>query len=265
MARVLHPDVLEGTYRTITKQIAARNIPTVPLYIGQTVFRSVKAVHLPKPAAGGHPSKNNAIQVLIPRDGTEGYNRFSGPSYNTLIPSAAGLYCVLQQQALVNEVMYYARKGGLEKASTPGMTFADAALRDKCVVKLMLIRRMQVGDLSPHNPGMSAFVEAVEHAGGFLDQLKKAYGAAARFWDCLTDSDDCSVARGVGLAVAHSRYMDGLSVRTVRMSDRSAEEQGDNLVFFGSPTAPIGGLKVTEMYYFQTRGKVEVFQMDPRN
>jgi len=262
MPKVLHNDVLAATYRTISKQIEARNFPTLPLPTGGTIFRAIRQIYLPKPAAGCLVSKAKAEAVLIPRDGTEGYNRFSGPSYNDRIPAASGLYCVLQQQALVNETMYYAQKGGLEKPPAPGMTIADAALQNKCVVKLMLTMRLQVGELSPHNVGLPSFIEEVEKAGGYLDLLRKTYGTKAEFWECLTDSDDCSVARGVGLAVAHSRYMDGLSVQTVRSSERSAEERGDNLVLFGSSVNPVKGVKVVEAYYFQTRGKVEAFQIN---
>lgn len=259
MPRVLHEDVLAATYTAIRKQIAARNFPTLPLARDHTVFRAVDQFRLPKPAAGGHLTKTKAEGVLIPRDGTEKYNRFSGPSYSDRIPTTSGLYCVLQPQALMNEVMFYAKKAGLEKATVPGMSFSDAVLRSKCVVKIMLTMRLNVGELSEHNVGLRSFVSAVENSAGYLDLLKNTYGPKAGYWECLTDSDDCSVARGTGLAVAHSKYMDGLSVQTVRSSDRSPEEKGDNLVLFGSSTRPVHGLRVVSASYFQTRGKVETF------
>jgi len=65
-------------------------------------------------------------------------------------------------------------------------------------------------------------------------------------WEELSDGQDCSVARGIGLAVANNSYLSALQVAIVRPSERFNEETGDNLVFFGSNGAsryPDCGLK----------------------
>jgi hypothetical protein len=78
-------------------------------------------------------------------------------------------------------------------------------------------------------------------------------------WDEMNDPKDCSVARGIGLAVAEAGSLRGLSVQTVRESERSAEERGDNVVLFGSPGHSIAGVYIEEAYYYGKRYDPEIF------
>jgi hypothetical protein len=228
--------VLAAAYATAAKKIRPREIPTLVIQAGQTVFRSIDPnspyTMLPKPKPGTHVSKFQANLLLVPGDGAVDLkNRFSGPSHNPGIPSAGGLYCVLQQQALVNESTHYSGKA------------AFWALSGRCVLRIRLMGSMLVADLSPHNP----------RARRFLREM----GRDA--WDQMIDPDDCSVARGIGLAVAHSGFLRGLSVQTVRMSERSADERGDNLVLFAAPGQAVSDLYIEEASYFGKTSKPEVF------
>jgi hypothetical protein len=212
------------------------DVPTLLLSPGQTLFRSFNpnSAHssLPKPQAGTHVSKLQANKLLIPGDGVrELNNRFSGPSYNAAVPASAGLYCVLQQQALVNEAMHY--------TGNPGVW----ALTGKCVLKMRIMGTILIADLSPHNP----------RARRFLREL------GTGTWDQMIDPKDCSVARGIGLAIAESGTLRGLSVQTVRESERSSEERGDNLVLFTAPGRAISGVYIEEAYYFGRTYAPEVF------
>jgi len=260
MPTVARPDVLKATYDAVSVLIRTREIPTRLLYAEQTIFRSFPARFLPKPAPGGHASKAKAASALAPFDGaTERHNRFSGPSYNVSIPAAGGLYCVLQQQALVNEVIFYGRKAGLPKTMAVGQTIAGAALADKVVVKIVLMGQMLVADLSSHNPGAVHFFRKIEQSPGYLDLLARTqYSSKVSLWDRMVDGDDCSVARGVGLAVANS-HLQGLSVQTVRKSGRAADERGDNLVLFGQEGHAVPGLYVDEASYFDSAAGIETF------
>jgi hypothetical protein len=232
MANVKRPEVLARTYAAALKRVQAREIPTVLLAAGHAIFRSVPAAYIPAPKIGGHVSKQQANEAMKPRDGaTERGNRFSGPSGRLDIPASGGLYCVLQQQALVNEAMHYTGKGG------------ESALADKCVLKLRLMGSMMVADLSPHNPGAASFLRSL----------------GEQSWNQMTDGDDCSVARGIGLAVANSGYLRGLAVETVRTSERSAQERGDNLVLFGKEGQLIPGLFAEEAFFFGSSNKAQAF------
>jgi hypothetical protein len=187
---------------------------------------------LPKPKPGTHVSKAKANMLFIPRDGAKEKNyRFSGPSYNSGISPAGGLYCVLQQQALVNESMHYSGKVGAW------------ALSGRCVLRIRLMGSVLVADLSPHNPRGLRFLREM----------------GAGTWDQMINPDDCSVARGIGLAVAHSGFLRGLSVQTVRSSERSAGERGDNLVLFASPGGAVPGLYIEEVSYFGKTSTPDVF------
>lgn len=230
MPTVKNKSALEAAYRAASQKIAQRLIPTLLLQNGQALFRSVNASLLPKPASG-HVSKNQANPLLVPYDiGREGQNRFSGPSDVPAVPSAGGLYCVLQQQALVNESMHYSRRPG------------DSALDGRCVLRIRIMGAIHVADLSPHNPGSRRF----------LDSL------GPKIWDQINDTNDCSVARGIGLAIAASGYLRGLSVQTVRASERSSEERGDNLVLF-STAGPVPNIYADEAYYYTGTGGPQAY------
>lgn len=234
MPTVNRPATLAAVFAAATRKID--DIPTVLLPADTTLFRSFNPnsphTRLPKPAGGNHVSKLQANKLLFPGDGVlELKNRFSGPSYNTGIPAAAGLYCVLQQQAMVNEAMHYVRKVGVW------------ALTGRCVIKIRLMGSTLVADLSPHNP----------RSRRFLRELGK------NIWEQMVDPKDCSVARGIGLAIAQNRALRGLSVQTVRESERSPEERGDNLVFFAPPGQAIPSVYIEEAYYFGKRYDPEIF------
>ncbi len=236
MPTVKRPAILAAVYEAAKKKIDVRDIPTLVVQAGQTLFRSINPnspySSLPKPAPGTHVSKLQANKLLIPGDGTlELNNRFTGPSYSPAVPSASGLYCVLQQQALVNESMHYSGKVGAW------------ALSGRCVLRIQVMGSLLVADLSPHNPrGLR-----------FLREL------GAGTWDQMIDPDDCSVARGIGLAIAQSGFLRGMSVQTVRESERSPEERGDNLVLFAPPNQAVPGLYIDEVSYYGKTSQPEVF------
>lgn len=239
MPTVQRPAILAAIYSAAKRKIDAREIPTLFIEAGQTLYRSINPnsphTSLPMPKAGGHVSKTQANKLLIPGDGLrELNNRFSGPSYNAGIAPTAGLYCVLQQQALINESMHYSGKVGAW------------ALSGRCVLKIRLMGSILVADLSPHTP----------QARRFLREL------GANIWDQMVDPKDCSVARGIGLAVAQTGFLRGLSVQTVRASERSVDERGDNLVLFTVPGQPIPGLYIEQASYFGKTYAPDVFPVE---
>src|SRR5690348_16448996 len=128
--------------------------------------------------------------ALEPRDGGVGseekdQNRFTGLSYTSGISSVAGLYCVLQQQALVNEAMYYGwKEDAVRDAVRAGTPLSSAALADRCIVKIVLMGRFLMADLSPHNPGSEKFLQKVSDQPGFMELLAKTqYASKVSFWE----------------------------------------------------------------------------------
>jgi hypothetical protein len=230
---------LAETYAKAVALIAAGKIPTVFIQPGQVLYRSINPAkvhsYLPKPAPGGHVSRSKANLLLLPGDetGKEFKNRFTGHSGIASIPSASGLYFVQQQQALVNEETHYNRK------------VAKWALAGRCVIYLRVLRPILVADISPHNPG----------AKRFFRELGKDT------WEHVNDLHDCSTARAIGLAIAHSGHLQGLSVQTVRASDRSHEERGDNLVLFAKPGQSIPGLEIFRADYYGKVAEPEKFEV----
>jgi hypothetical protein len=238
MPSVLSKDLLAKAYQAARKKIEKNQMPTQLLQPDWSIYRSFNPTsphtYLPKPPSGQNVRKQDANRLLIPPDGVrELNNRFSGPSYHPAIPGAAGFYSVLQQQALVNENMHYFGKPG------------DQALTGKCVIRLRLMGSKLVADLSPHNGGARKFLQDL----------------AIGTWDKMSDKDDCSVARGIGLAIAHSGNLAGLIAQTVRESERSTLERGDNLILFATPGNAIANVYIDEAYYFTSSG-VEIFPVE---
>lgn len=233
---VKNRDALAKVYAAAKRKIDANDIPTLLLEDGRVLFRSINPMSrfsfLPRPGAGMHVSKRLANPLLAPADGPiDLSNRFSGPSYWPAIPCAAGLYCVLQQQALVNESTHYSGKAPVW------------ALAGRCVLRMRIMGSILVADLSPHNP----------RARRFLREL------GAGIWEQMTDPKDCSIARGIGLAIANSRWLHGVAVETVRESERSGEERGDNLVLFATPGSAVSNLYIDEARFYGRRSDPEIF------
>lgn len=266
MPTVARKDVLAAAYEATLGAVKNGGVPTTPLTAGHTLFRAVAEKYIPKPAPGGSVSKRVAESALQPRDGASGSerndkNRFTGLSYNPGIPGVGGLYCVLQQQALVNEAMHYARmEAEVMKAVREGAQLRDAALANRCVVKMVLMGRLLLADLSPHNPGTDKFFQRISDQPGLTQLLANTqYASKVSFWDRLVDSDDCSVARGVGLALSSLGYVNGIVAQTVRRSGRSIDEKGDNVVLFGRAGSSVPGVYIDQIFYFDAIGKLERF------
>ncbi len=238
MPEVKNPAALKSTYEATLARIQRGDLPTSFLYAGQTLFRSInpksKYTPLPQPAPGGTISLASTTALLKPADaGRDGYNqnRFTGPPPNgSGITQVGGLYCVLQQQALVNEGAHYSGKAHVW------------ALSHRCVLRLRVNGTVTVADLSPHNPGSTRFLRSL----------------GKNIWEKMNDPDDCSVARGIGLALATLGFLRGILVQTVRVSNRSEEELGDNVVFFSTGN-PVPGLTVDQVYFFGKTSTPDVF------
>jgi len=268
MPTVARKDVLEAVYQATLEAIGEGGVPTVPLIAGDILFRAVPEIYLPRPVSGGSVSRGKAATALEPRDGGVGSedkdkNRFTGLSYTPSIPAVAGLYCVLQQQALVNEAMHYGwKEDRIRNAIKAGTPLASAALANRCVIKIVLMSRFLMADLSPHNPGTEDFFRRLSSRPGVMGLLAKTqYASKVSFWERLVDGDDCSVARGVGLALSSVRYLNGIVVQTVRRSGRSLDEKGDNVVIFGKTGRPISGLRVDQVFYFEPTGRLQRFPL----
>jgi len=229
MPDVQRPATLAKVYEAARKKIEAGDVPTLMVTAPQALYRWIDPSKLPRPKTGTPVLKVQANRLLVPSGNPQ--NRFSGPSGdppNPGIPAASGLYCVLQQQALVNEASHYTRKAQVW------------ALAGQCVLRIRIRGMIMVADLSPHNPGAMRFLREL----------------GPKTWDEMTDTKDCSVARGIGLAIAQSSYLHGLSVETVRESARSAEERGDNMVLYGSA---MHNLDVDQAWYFGKTSQPEVY------
>ena len=70
----------------------------------------------------------------------------------------------------------------------------------------------------------------------------------------LSAEEETSDAASIAAAALHA-----LQATTVRPSERSVEEAGDNPVFFGADGQPVSGLWVGEAYVFPVNGLPVVY------
>lgn len=255
MASVKDDDALIKAYLAMKKRLDAVDLPTLPINIGHTLFRYFNPVSshslLDKPAKGQCVPKAKVNALLAPGDGIKELgNRYSGPPEKTALyqtwaakPGSAavaagivpmgGFYCALQQQAIVLEAAHHGGK------------VAPWALTGKCVLRMRVTQQFSVAELSPHNPTSRRLLR--ELGRGVEDEMK--------------DPKDCSVARGIGLAIAGCSYLSGVSAQTVRESERSVEEKGDNLVLFAPQDVKIGFLEVDKVLFFGKTREPEIFDV----
>ena len=195
------------------------------------------------------------------RDQYKDQNRFTGKSFYPEITSSGGLYCSTQQSALVNELLHYGRPE-IPGGAVTGAQRIDRSLASKCIVKIRLMGCMLAADLSPHNPGAQKFVEDLGKAPSVQAAFHSTGGLATVIWQELFDKEDCSVARGIGLAVANSGPFRALQALSVRPSGRPGGETGDNIVFFGHDRVPPEGLYIEEAYLFPLNSKPQKFSVE---
>lgn len=274
MPTVKRPGVLKEVYHATLRLIQAWRMPTQLISPDETQYRAIDIKYLTPITRDIFP-RQQANLCLIPRDQDEDKNRFSGQSLNAGIANSGGLYCSLQQQALVNEILHYARsetrEDSVTKLPTPvwmprdpttGFPRHEIALNRKFIIKIRMMGTALVADLSPHNPGARQFITELENSPNVQAALNTSHSLPSPLWDQLFDSLDCSVARGIGLAVANSPALRGLKVLTVRPSERSDEETGDNLVWFGQNGHHIPCLWVEEAYVFSIAGQRTVYRVE---
>lgn len=271
MPIVRRPPVLQSVYRVTLDMIRRWEMPTELIEANRCVFRAKDKKDLRFFVSGNTRTVNRATaneSALVVRDQNLDQARFTGQSLSR-VPSIGGLYCSLQPPALVNEVLHYARDSRTPRSEVTGFPELSETMQTKYVAKISLMSPVLAADLSPHNPSARRFVEAIGDSGEFQSALRSPVARESALsekpiWDQLTDSMDCSVARGIGLAVAHSGFLGALIVRSVRPSPGLPTlegETGDNLIFLRN-NGPVAGLSIEEVYTFPPGGRMEIFPVE---
>lgn len=269
MPVVRRPPVLAAAYRATSDMIRRWQMPTELIQPDRTVFRASDRKYLHYFVTHGRRVVNRmaANQCLVIRDQDRDVNRFTGQSVCAGVPSWGGLYCSLQAPALVNELLHYARRdASIPRSGETGFPLPQNTLQIKFIAKIRLMSSVLAADLSSHNPGTRGFIEAIGHSDEFQAALhtpvaRESALSERPIWEQLFDSEDCSVARGIGLAVANSGFLRAMVVRTARPSPREPEETGDNVVFFGHG-GQIPGLWIEEVYAFPPGNRPAIYPVE---
>jgi len=105
------------------------------------------------------------------------------------------------------------------------------------------------------------FINSLGNDEAVRSAIKSSGKAVPSIWDEMNHGDDCSVARGIGLALA-KQGREALCVQTVRTSERSPLERGDNLIFFGQEGKTVRNLSIVKAYLFPDVGPPEVYPVE---
>lgn len=262
MPIVKFPALLASVYEAASRR--ASDSPSNLIFAGNTFFRSFSQDYFVVDTQRPILRYEYAIKALtIPKD--DGTNRFSGASLNTKIPSWGGLYCSLQQQAVVNEAAFYRQAARMEKAAAAGSPAPNplprsVALTGRAVLKVRALGPILAADISPHNPDAHSFIHSIGSDPGVQSALQAAGKGSKGIWEGMNDGEDCSIARGIGLGLA--KFHRALCVQTVRTSERSALERGDNLIFFGLEGEKVDNLSPVEAYLFPIVGEPIVYPVE---
>lgn len=257
MPSAKRPHVVKAVYEAASQLLAKRDAPTELIQANRVLYRAADLKYMTVNANGVFP-RGAANQALVVRDGTWDTNRFSGISKVPGIQAAGGLYCAIQQAALVNELLHYtANQPGVIMNTATGLPFPASTFAQKFVVQIRLMHSLMVCDISPHNAASRSFLNAIGNAPTVQTALRQGGNLPISFWTELVDGHDCSAARGLGLAVAYSGYLHGLQAATVRQSDRALDESGDNVVLFGLDGQPLSGMWIECAYRFPMSGPPE--------
>jgi hypothetical protein len=256
----LHPFVLKAVYERASELIRLpdQTVPTELIASQRTIFRAVKKEHVQN--AKGDFDPKCASESLLFRNEVQEENRFSGPSFNSTIPAFGALYFSTQQQAQVSEIVHYARYEPVPRNPATGYPIVSEALSHKCILRVRISAPILTADISLHNVGTRKFFDEIAKSPDVKYALRLAKQLDRPFLDHVVNSTDCSVARGIGLAVANSGYLKALQATTARTSERSPDELGDNIIFFGHNGEMAQGLRVEEAYFFPIRGEPIVYK-----
>jgi hypothetical protein len=99
-----------------------------------------------------------------------------------------------------------------------------------------------IPDLSLHNPSAQNFFCAL----------------GKNTWHEVRNPDDCSAARGIGLAVANGGFLSGLIAQTVRVSDQPGK-CGDNLLLFAGSGCKVEHTALERAMFFDKADGFETF------
>jgi hypothetical protein len=256
-------------YHEAARLIAQRRQVPTELVVGDPdLYRSFPIRYFTRNKDGIFPRQAASKAALVIRDEGSDTNRFSGQSLNIDVPASGGLYCTFGQPALIAEVLHYSRRsndGTINRTigrDGRGFPLPGEALAEKCIVRLRLMHSVMLLDLAERNEGARNFVNEIAQSRFVQGAIELAHAPSRSLWDWVFDGWDYTVSRGIGLAVANCDYLHGLRVRSARHGNRSAEESGDNCIFFGPDSTQVKCLSIVEAYLIPARGKPELVPVE---
>lgn len=263
MPTVRFPALLRAAYHATVAH--GKNAPTLWLPVDSTVFHYFPQEFFVVDTHRHILRRDHAMKTMTIYNQHNDAYRYTGQPHCHGIESQGGLYCSLQQQAIVNEAAFYVEAERVKEAAAKGLPPPKplprtAVLNSKAAIKIRLLGPMIAAEISPHSPDAEKHLRAIAADKVVATELKAARKSARPVWDLLNDPDDCSFARGLGLGLA--RFYDALCAQTARTSERSPLERGDNLIFFGRQGTIPQNLSPVEAYLFPVVGPLKVYPVE---
>jgi hypothetical protein len=263
MGLVKNPALLAAVYQAALARV--NDAPNRSIAVHTAIYHYFDQKYFVVNNRGSILRRDHAMAALVIRASAADGHRFTGSSHSAAIPGCDGLYCSLQIQALINEAAHYVENQRADRAARQGVPAPaplprSAVLYAKAAIEAKTLLPILAADFSPHNPVGKHFIDSLGNDPGIRSAMAAAGKGSLPLWVVMNDGSDYSVARGLGLAMAKGGYL-ALCVQTARTSERSAEELGDNLIFFGKNNAAVPNLSPVKAYLFPLVGPPQEYEV----
>ncbi len=240
MVTIKNPNLHRAAYSIVLDLIKAGQVPTDIIHPGARMLRTTdrKFINI---TPQGQLALSSAAASMTIRNAYKDESRWSGIS--TMKGKQVGaIYLSEVEAANFNETLWYFYQSRSQNNFLPkgGAGLANEMMRGKMVLDVIVTHPLCVFDLSIHESLVQGLLGTLQKSA----DIKAAIPAHTTLQEIYRDPANCDIERAIALAAADSKIFQGLRAGTVRMSERSAEESGNNVIVFGQQDDLAQGIAV---------------------
>ncbi len=240
MVTIKNPNLHRAAYFTVLDIIKAGQVPTDIIHPGTRMLRTTDRKYI-KITSEGFLALSSAAASLMIRNAYKDESRWSGSS--TMRGKQVGaIYLSEAEAANFNETLWYFYQSRSQNNCLPkgGVGLANEMMRGKMVLDVIVTHPLCVFDLSIHESFVMDLIGILQKSA----EVKAAIPTHTTVLDIYRDPDNCDIERAIALAAADSKIFHGIRAATVRLSERSDEESGNNVILFGQQDEIAQGIAI---------------------
>jgi hypothetical protein len=237
---IKNPNLHRAAYHIVSDIIKAGQVPTDLIHPGTRMLRTTDRKYT-KITSEGQLALSSAAAAMTIRNAYQDVSRWSGIS--TMRGKQVGaIYLSEVEAANFNETLWYFYQSRSQNNFLPkgGVGLATEMMRGKMVLDVIVTHPLCVFDLSLHENFVMDLIGILQKS----SEVKTAIPGHTTVLDIYRDPGNCDIERAIALAAADSKIFHGIRAGTVRMSERSADESGNNVIVFGEQDEIAQGLAI---------------------